>query len=208
MKIDLYTKNGQTAGTVELADDVFAVEPNEHAMHLSVVAYLANQRQGTHKSKTRAEVSGGGKKPWRQKGRGTARSGSSRSGVWVGGGSIHGPKPHSYEIKLPKKVKRLARKSAFSLRQAEKNLTVVEDFTLTEVKTKTMYDVLKSLNLTDKKTLVLLPNYDVNIYLSTRNIPNVSIFPADKISTYHILSHRKLLLFQGAVEVIENQFKN
>lgn len=124
MKIDLYTKDGQTNGQIELQDDVFAIEPNEHAMHLSVVAYLANQRQGTHKSKTRSEISGGGKKPWRQKGRGTARSGSSRSGVWVGGGSIHGPKPHSYEIKLPKKVKRLARKSALSLRQADRKSVV------------------------------------------------------------------------------------
>lgn len=208
MKIDLYTKDGQTNGQIELQDDVFAIEPNEHAMHLSVVAYLANQRQGTHKSKTRSEISGGGKKPWRQKGRGTARSGSSRSGVWVGGGSIHGPKPHSYEIKLPKKVKRLARKSALSLRQAEQNLMVVDDFSIESVKTKTMFDVLKNLKLNDQKTLVLMPRYDVNIYLSTRNIPNVSIFPADKISTYHILSHKKLLLFKGAVEVIENQFKN
>ncbi len=208
MQIDLYNRNGEQTGQVELRDDVFAIEPNENAMHLAVVAYLANRRQGTHKTKTRAEVSGGGKKPWRQKGRGTARAGSTRSPIWVGGGTIHGPQPHKYTKKLPKKLKRLARKSAFSLRCAENNVVVVEDFRLDEIKTKNMYDVLKNLKLADEKILILLPADDSTVYISSRNIPNVTVSPADKISTYHILSHKKLLLFKGAIEKIEGTFNN
>ena len=206
MLVDLYSKNGEQSGQIELRDDVFAIEPNEHAMHLDIVAYLANQRQGTRKTKTRAYVSGGGKKPWRQKGRGTARSGSSRSPVWVGGGTIHGPQPQDYNFKLPKKVKRLARKSALTLRAAENNLVVVEDFAFNEIKTKQMVEILKNIKLTGEKTLILIPESDSNLFLSTRNIDNVSISPADKISTYDILNHKKLLIFKGAIEAIHNEF--
>ncbi len=208
MLVDLYTKDGNISGQVELHDDVFAIEPNEHAMHQAVVVYLAHQRQGTRKTKTRAEVSGGGKKPWRQKGRGTARSGSSRSPVWVGGGTIHGPKPQEFTIKLPKKVKRLAKKSAFSLRLSENNLMVVDDFSLNEMKTKQMAGIIKNLKLENQKTLILLPADDVNIFMSGRNINNIYICPADKISAYDILSYKKLLLFKSAIEVIENAIKN
>ena len=208
MLVDLYTKEGNIEGQVELSDEVFAIEPNEHAMHQAVIVYLAHQRQGTAKTKTRAEVSGGGKKPWRQKGRGTARSGSSRSPVWVGGGTLHGPKPHEFNIKLPKKVKRLAKKSAFSLRCSESNLMVVNDFTFSEIKTKQMADVLKNLKLENQKTLVLVPGEDSNVFMSGRNIENIYICPADKISAYDILSYKKLLVFKGAIEVIENAIKN
>ena len=208
MFVDLYTKDGNVSGQVELKDEIFVVEPNEHAMHLAVVGYLANQRQGTAMTKTRGDVSGGGKKPWRQKGRGTARSGSSRSPIWVGGGTIHGPKPHKYTLKVPKKVKRLAKKSAFSLRLAENNLMVIEDFTFAEIKTKNMAEILKNLNLSTDKTLVLIPKEDENLFLSGRNIENIYISPVDKISTYDILSHKKLLLFKGALENIENLFSN
>ncbi|MFP4544377.1 MAG: 50S ribosomal protein L4 [Candidatus Kapaibacterium sp.] len=206
MQVDVYNKDGQQAGTIELNDGIFAIEPNENIMHQAVVAYLANKRQGTHKTKTRSEVSGGGKKPWRQKGRGTARAGSIRSPLWVGGGTIHGPKPHKYTKKMPVKMKRLARKSAFSLRANEKNLMVVEDFTLNEIKTKNMNEILKALKIEGEKTLILLPGQNANIYLSSRNIPNVTVNSADKISTYDILSHKKLLLFKGAIENLEKSF--
>ncbi|MFP4368326.1 MAG: 50S ribosomal protein L4 [Candidatus Kapaibacterium sp.] len=206
MQVDVYNKDGQQAGTIELNDGIFAIEPNENIMHQAVVAYLANKRQGTHKTKNRSEVSGGGKKPWRQKGRGTARAGSIRSPLWVGGGTIHGPKPHKYTKKMPVKMKRLARKSAFSLRANEKNLMVVEDFTLNEIKTKNMNEILKALKIEGEKTLILLPGQNANIYLSSRNIPNVTVNSADKISTYDILSHKKLLLFKGAIENLEKSF--
>lgn len=208
MLVDLYTKEGSVAGQVDLPDDVFAIEPNEHAMHQAVVVYLAHQRQGTAKTKPRSEVSGGGKKPWRQKGRGTARSGSSRSPVWVGGGTVHGPKPHEYNLKLPKKMKRLAKKSAFSLRCSENNLMVVEDFTFNEIKTKQFASILKNLKLENEKTLVLIPGEDNNVFMSGRNIEKIYICPADKISAYDVLSYKKLLLFKGAIEVIENAIKN
>lgn len=208
MQVDLYSKDGSVIGQVELPDSIFAVEPNEHAMHQAVVAYLAHQRQGNAKTKIRSEVSGGGKKPWRQKGRGTARSGSSRSPVWVGGGTIHGPKPHDYIYKLPKKVSRLARKSAYSLRVTENNLIVVDDFTFDAIKTKQMASVLEKLSIKNMKTLVLLPDANNNVYMSGRNIPNLTIQPADKISTYDILNHRKILVLKSAINKIENTFGN
>lgn len=207
MLVDLYNKDGEQIGKIELASEVFEIQPNEEAMHKSVVVYLAHQRQGTHKTKGRSEVSGGGKKPWRQKGRGTARAGSIRSPLWVGGGTIFGPQPHKYDIDIPKKVKRLAKKSALSLRAMENNLKVVENFTLEEIKTKEFATILKNLNLNEDKTLVLLPEYDKNIYLSSRNIPNVSVNEWDKISTYDILSHKKLLIFSSAVEKLNESLK-
>jgi len=208
MLVDVYTKDGQKSGQIELADDVFAIEPNEHAMHLAVVSYLANRRQGTRKTKIRSEVSGGGKKPWRQKGRGTARAGSTRSPLWVGGGTIHGPKPSIFEMKLPKKVKRLARKSAISLRAKESNLIVVEDFTMEQIKTKEMAQILKNLQLDARSTLMLLPDQNFNVYMSGRNIQRFTVGVADKISTYDILKHKKLVLFKGAIEPIVKTFNN
>lgn len=208
MLVDVYTKDGQKSGQIELADDVFAVEPNEHAMHLAVVSHLANRRQGTRKTKVRAEVSGGNKKPWRQKGRGTARSGSTRSPLWVGGGTIHGPKPSVFEMRLPRKVKKLARKSAISLRAKESNLIVLEDFTMGQIKTKEMAQILKNLQLNEKSTLMLLPGQDYNVYMSGRNIQRFTVGVADKVSTYDILKHKKLVLFKGAIEPIVKTFNN
>ena len=204
MLIDLYTKDGSKNGQLELSDEVFAVEPNEHAMHLAVVAYLAHQRQGTAKTKVRHEVRGGGKKPWRQKGRGTARAGSTRSPLWVHGGTIHGPKPRTYDIKLTKKMNRLAKRSALSVRTAENNLILVEDFQLDEIKTKLMVEVLKNLNLHGEKTLILVPDNMPELYLAARNIPKLAIREAAKISTYDILNYKKLLLFKSAVESLQN----
>lgn len=208
MQVDLYNKDGQIVGKTELPEDVFGIEPNENAMHQAVVVYLAHQRQGTRKTKTRAEVSGGGKKPWRQKGRGTARAGSTRSPIWVGGGTIHGPKPCKFELKINKKLSRLARKSAFSLRVAEENFIIVDDFVLDEIKTKQIAEIISNLKLKNEKTLILLPNVNTTIYMSARNINGITVYPADKVSTYQILSHKKLLLFKGSIETIENTFKN
>lgn len=208
MQVDLYTKDGQVTGKIELPDEVFAIEPNEHAMHMSVVTYLQHQRQGTRKTKTRAEVSGGGKKPWKQKGRGTARSGSSRSPVWVGGGTVHGPKPGIREIKITKNLSRLARKSAYSTRVQEQNLMVVDDFSFTEAKTRNFVQVLKSLKLNTEKTLVLMPEHNEVMRLSTRNIANLTATPADLVSTYDILSHKKLLVFKSSIDKIVNTFNN
>lgn len=211
MLVDVYNKDGQISGQVELKDEIFGIEPNEHSMHLAVVAYLANQRQGTHKTKTRKDVSGGGKKPWRQKGRGTARAGSIRSPLWVGGGTVHGPVPHDYDMKINKKIKKLARKSALSARLQENNILVVEDFDFDTVEsrlTNNMVQILKNLNLYGEKTLIMLPDFNYKLYLASRNIEKVSIYPADKVSTYDILNHKKLLIFKGAVSVIEKTLLN
>jgi len=206
MQIDVYTIGGQKSGSVELPDDIFNVEPHEHSMHLAVKVYLANQRQGTHKTKTRSEVSGGGRKPWKQKGRGTARSGSSRSPIWVGGGTIHGPKPHKYTLSLPKKVKRLARKSAFSLRVRENNLVVVEDFSFDVVKTKQMASAIKNLNLENEKILILLPNVDDNVILSARNIEKLNTMQAVNASAYDILNHKKIVLCKSSIQKVIETF--
>jgi len=205
MTVDVRTKDGAAAGTIELPESVFGVEPNEHAMYQAVRAYLAHRRQGTAKTKTRTEVRGGGKKPFKQKGTGGARRGSSRSPLNPGGGIIHGPVPHLYSVDLPIKVKRLARKSALALRAKESNLVVVEDFTLSAVKTKDMATILKALNI-NGKVLVLLPSVDQTIVKSARNIPGVTTFPADKISAYDVLSHGKLLIFKSAMQTLENSF--
>ncbi len=206
MQIDVYTIDGQKSGTMELPDDIFNVEPHEHAMHLAVKVYLANQRQGTHKTKTRTEVSGGGKKPWKQKGRGTARSGSSRSPIWVGGGTIHGPKPHKYTLGLPKKVKRLARKSVLSLRVKENNLMVVDDFSFDTIKTKRMAEVIKKLRIENEKTLLLLPVMDENVILSARNIAKFQTMQAENASAYDILNHKKIVLCKSSVQKVIETF--
>lgn len=208
MLVNVLNSAGQNAGQVELPDEVFGIEPHEHAMHLAVRVYLSNQRQGTHKTKTRTEVSGGGKKPWKQKGRGTARSGSNRSPVWVGGGTVHGPKPHLYKLDLPKKVRRLARKSAFSLRLQENSLFVVEDLAFNEIKTKQMVSVIKALNLDNQKTLFLVADSDKNVVSSARNLPLLTTTVADKVSTYDILNNKRLLISKSAIERIVKTFQN
>jgi large subunit ribosomal protein L4 len=208
MQIDLYTKDGNVSGQVELSDDVFAIEPNEHAIHLSIVTHLARKRQGTHKTKVRHEVSGGGRKPWKQKGRGTARAGSTRSPIWIGGGTIHGPKPHEYNLKLPKKMNRLGRKSALSLRAQENNLMVIDSLAFDTPKTKEFYSVLKKLNLNDTKVLVLVSDSDTNAYKSSRNIKGIKLTPSTEASTYDIMSHSKVLFVKDAVANLEEVLKN
>jgi len=208
MQLDLYTKDGNVSGKVDLSDDVFGIEPSEHAIHLSIVTHLAKKRQGTHKTKVRHEVSGGGRKPWKQKGRGTARAGSTRSPIWIGGGTIHGPKPHEYNLKLPKKLNRLGRKSALSLRAQENNVMVIDNLSFNEPKTKEFHSILKSLKLADSKVLVLTADNDNNAYKSSRNIKGIKLTPSTEASTYDIMSHTKILFVKDAVQKIEEVLKN
>lgn len=207
MKLEVYKTDGSKSGkSVELSDKIFGIEPNNHVMYLSVKAYLANQRQGTHKTKERNEVRGGGRKPWRQKGRGTARAGTTRSPIWIGGGTIFGPKPRNYRQKLNKKVSKLARMSALSVKAKSEQIFVVEDFNFEAPKTKELASILDALNLTGKKTLLLTNEAQNNVYKSGRNIPKVNVLEADKASTYDLLNNQILLLQKGAVEKIESTF--
>lgn len=206
MTVDVHTKDGTKSGSLELPASVFGIEPSEHAMYLAVRAYLAHRRQGTAKTKTRSEVRGGGKKPFKQKGTGGARRGSSRSPLLPGGGQIHGPVPHLYSLDIPIKVKRLARKSALTLRARENNVVIVDDFTMDTARTKDFSAMLTALKVNDSKVLVLLPGVSDTIVRSARNIPGVTTFPADKISAYDVLSHGKLLIFKSAISTLENSF--
>ncbi|MBZ0201206.1 MAG: 50S ribosomal protein L4 [Ignavibacteriaceae bacterium] len=207
MKLDVLKIDGSVSDeTIELADDIFAIEPNDHSIYLAVKAYLANQRQGTHKTKERAEVRGGGRKPWKQKGRGGARAGTTRSPLWVGGGTIFGPKPRDYRQYLSKKVKRLARKSALSYKVKDNQILVVEDFSFETPKTKEFASMLNSLKITGKKVLLLTNGKQDTIYKSGRNISKVNILEADKASTYHILNNQVLVLQKSAVDVIYKTF--
>jgi large subunit ribosomal protein L4 len=208
MELPVYTKEGNEAGrSIQVSDAIFAVEPNEHAVYLAVNAQLTNLRQGTRATKTRSEVSGGGKKPWKQKGRGTARSGSSRSPIWRGGGTTHGPKPQDFDFKLPVKVKRLARKSVLSSKAKDAEIKIVEDFNLELAKTKEVSIVLKSFGLTGNKTLLLLPEYDEKFWVASRNIKNLKVHIAQDASTYDLLHCQTLLIMESAIKKLEGAFK-
>jgi large subunit ribosomal protein L4 len=209
MELEVYRKDGTKTGEkVKLSDEIFGIEPSEHALYRAVRVYLDNQRQGTSRVKNRREVRGGGRKPFKQKHTGMARQGSSRSGVMVGGGSIFGPKPRDYSSKLPASLRRLARKSALSLKAKEGQIKVVEDFTFNAPKTKEMVTLLKALELDSAKTLLLIPKSDPNVVKSGRNIPRLAIAAADKASTYELVNNQILLLQKSAVEVLQNTFKN
>ena len=207
MTLDVLKIDGSKSGDkIDLSDSIFAIEPNDHAIYLSVKAFLANQRQGTSKSKERGEVRGGGKKPWKQKGRGGARAGTSRSPLWVGGGTIFGPRPRDYRQDLPKKVRRLARKSAFSYKAKDAQLLVVEDFNLDQPKTKDFSKILSALKVGGKKILLLTEVNNPNVYKAGRNIPKVKILEASKASTYDLLNNQVLILQKSAVKEIEKTF--
>ncbi len=209
MELEVYKKDGTLTGDkVKLAEDIFGVAPSQHAMYRAVRAYLDNQRQGTSDVKNRSEVRGGGKKPFKQKHTGMARQGSSRSPVLVGGGSIFGPEPRDYTTSLPSSMKRLARKSALSTKAKEAQIRIVEDFTFAGPKTKEMATILKALELSSTKTLLLTPKSDPNVVKSGRNIPTLAVLEADKASTYDILNNAMLLIQKSAVEVLQNTFKN
>jgi len=196
-------KGKDTGRKVKLSDSVFGIEPNKHAVYLDVKQYLANQRQGTHKAKERAEVAGSTRKIKKQKGTGTARAGSAKNPLFKGGGTVFGPRPRSYSFKLNKNLKRLARKSAFSLKVKESNLMVVEDFTFEAPSTKNFINVLKSLGLENKKSLFVLGDSNKNVYLSSRNLKASSVVTTSELSTYAILNAKSLVLLEGALDGIE-----
>lgn len=208
MKVDVYKIDGTPSGEqVELSDSVFAIEPNDHVVYLAVKTYLANQRQGTHKTKERSEVSGGGKKPWKQKGKGGARAGTTRSPLWVGGGTIFGPKPRDYRQKINKKVSVLARKSALSMKAKANQIIVVEDFNFDAPKTKEFVNILKALKVYGKKTLLLTSENLPNVFKSGRNIEKVFINIAEHASTYELLNNQQLLIQKSAVEKMQSILK-
>lgn len=204
-KVALYNMQGQQIGEVELSDSVFGVEVKPEVMHQVVVNYLANQRVGTASTKTRGEVRGGGRKPWRQKGTGRARHGSIRSPLWRKGGIVFGPKPRSYKYTLPKKLKRLALKSALSAKVRDNEIIVVDKLTMDVPKTKEMVKILTNLNA-NTKSLIVLDSPDINVVKSARNIPGVTTTTANTLNVYDILNHEKLIMTMDAVKRVEEVY--
>lgn len=204
MKIDVVDiKGNKTGRSIDLPDNIFAVEANEHAIYLDVKQHLANRRQGTSKSKERGEVAGSRKKIKKQKGTGTARAGDIKSPIFRGGGRIFGPKPRDYSSKLNKKVKSLARKSALSVKVGSGNLIVVEDFTFDAPKTKEFVNILNSLDLKNKKSLLITNAVDSSVYLSSRNVSNVNVAPATSLSTFEIMHANTVVLSEGSVDKLK-----
>ncbi|MCF6294980.1 MAG: 50S ribosomal protein L4 [Flavobacteriaceae bacterium] len=204
MKIAVLDINGKDTGRkADLSKNVYAIEPNNHAVYLDVKQYLANQRQGTHKAKERAEIVGSTRKIKKQKGTGTARAGSIKSGIFRGGGRMFGPRPRNYSFKLNKNVKRLARKSALSIKASEKAITVLEDFSFDAPKTKEFTAILKALNLENKKSLFVLGGSNNNVYLSSRNLKRAEVIINSELSTYKILNANQLILVESSLEEIE-----
>lgn len=205
MKVAVLDINGKDTGRkAELSNEVFAIEPNNHAVYLDVKQYLANQRQGTHKSKERSEIAGSTRKIKKQKGTGTARAGSIKSGVFKGGGRMFGPRPRNYSFKLNKNLKRLARKSALSIKANEKAIVVLEDFNFDAPKTKNFTAVLKALDLENKKSLFVLGGSNNNVYLSSRNLKGSEVVTNSELNTYKILNANQVVLLEGALEGIES----
>ncbi len=203
--INVLDMTGKKVGTVDLAESVFAVEPNEAVMHQMVVSYLANQRQGTQSALTRSEVSGGGKKPWRQKGTGRARQGSTRAPQWTHGGIVFAPKPRSYSFSVNKKVKRLAMKSALSAKAAESEIIVLDAIKLDEYKTKVIAEMLTAIGV-DKKALIVLPEVDRKVIKSANNIKGVKTAQVNELNVYDILNADKLVIVKDAVSKIEEVY--
>jgi large subunit ribosomal protein L4 len=200
----LNSKGEDTGRKVKLDESIFNIEPNDHAIYLDVKQYLANQRQGTHKSKERSEVAGSSRKIKKQKGTGTARAGNIKSPLFRGGGRVFGPKPRDYSFKLNKKLKVLARKSALTYKAKEGGIAVVEPFTFESPKTKEYLKVLTSLAVDKKKTLLILPDVDKNVVLSCRNIKSAKVITADSVNTYDVLNYDQLLISEKSLEKIEN----
>ncbi|WP_432709501.1 50S ribosomal protein L4 [Pedobacter sp.] len=196
----------ETGATVQLPESVFGITPVDHAIYLDVKQYLANQRQGTHKSKQRNEIAGSTRKLYKQKGTGGARAGSIKSPLFNGGGRVFGPQPRDYSFKLNKKLKSLARKSALSYKAQDNNVVVLEDFTFDSIKTKNYLSLVNALNLTDTKTLLVLPSQNNNIYLSSRNLKKAKVITADQLNTYDVLNCGTILLTADSVKTIEEAF--
>ena len=208
MELEVLKKDGSNTGAkVKLPPHVFAQEPNHHAVYLAVKAQNANSRQGTASSKTRSMVRGGGKKPFKQKGRGAARAGTNNSPLWVGGGRVFGPHPRDYGLNISKKVKTLARLSVFSDRAKNKKITVVEDFKIESQRTKEMFSILKALGLGTEKTLLLLPDYDSTVVRASKNLQKLNIRVATSESTYDLLNCERLLIQQSALKKLSEAFK-
>jgi large subunit ribosomal protein L4 len=208
MKVAVLDIKGKDTGRkVELSDDVFKIEPNEHAIYLDVKQYLAHQRQGTHKSKERSEIAGSTRKIKKQKGTGTARAGSIKSPIFRGGGRIFGPRPKDYTQKLNKNVKRLARKSALSLKSQDNAIVVLEDFSFDQPRTRDFVGVLKALGLEDKKSLFVLGDTNNNVYLSSRNLERSEVVTNTELSTYKIMNAQSVVFLEGALEGIQSNLK-
>ncbi|ASS94490.1 MULTISPECIES: 50S ribosomal protein L4 [Bacillaceae] len=201
-KVTLFNQTGSQVGDIELNESIFGIEPNNHVLFEAIIMQRASLRQGTHKVKNRSEVAGGGRKPWKQKGTGRARQGSIRSPQWRGGGVVFGPTPRSYAYKLPKKVRRLAIKSALSAKALEENILVLESLSFEAPKTKEFVAVLKNLSV-DTKTLVVTDGLDEKVALSARNIPGVTVVEAVGLNVLDVVSHNKLILTKSAVEKVE-----
>jgi large subunit ribosomal protein L4 len=204
----LNTSGKETGRKVDLNDSIFGIEPNDHAIYLDTKQFLANQRQGTHKSKERGEVAGSTRKIKKQKGTGTARAGNIRNPLFRGGGRVFGPKPRFYGFKLNKKVKQLARKSALSYKASTNNIIVLEDFSFETPKTKEIIKMGNILNITNKKSVFVLPEQNNNIYLSSRNVQGVEVIIASELSTYKIMKASTLILVESAVDVLQATFEN
>ena len=202
--VSVYNIEGKEGGSIELNDAVFGVEVNEHLVHMAVVNQLANNRQGTQSAKTRSEVSGGGRKPWRQKGTGHARQGSTRAPQWTGGGIVFAPKPRDYSFKMNKKEKRIALLSALSSKVAESKIVVLDEFKLDEIKTKKFVEVMNNLKV--ENALVVLEGENKNVVLSGRNIPSVKVTATNEINTYDVLKYTTLVVTKAAVEKLEEVY--
>lgn len=202
--VAVYNMEGKEVGTIELNDAVFGAKINEHLVHMAIVQQLANNRQGTQKAKTRSEVSGGGRKPWRQKGTGHARQGSTRSPQWKGGGVVFAPTPRDYSFKLNKKEKRAALKSALTNKVQENNLLVLDELKFDEIKTKNFVNVMKNLNV--EKGLVVIADNNQNVVMSARNVADVNTTPVNSISVYEVMKAKKLVLTKDAVAKIEEVY--
>ncbi len=206
MKVDILNIEGKSTGrSAELPENIFGITPNEHSIYLAIKAYHANQRQGTHKSKERAEIAGSTRKLKRQKGTGTARAGSIKSPVFRGGGRVFGPRPRSYEIRLNKKIKRLARYSALSQKCLTGSVTVVEDISFDAPKTSTLTGIFKNLGVSTDKNMLVIGKHDNNVYLSGRNIAKTNVVTADCLNTYEILNCKNLILTESSIKAIAEQ---
>ena len=206
MQLDIINAKGEKTGrTVELPEEIFGIEPNDHVLYLAAKQYMGAQRQGTHKVKTRSEVQGSSKKLHKQKGTGGARKGNLRSPIYKGGGTIFGPKPHKYDIKLNRKVKDLAKMSALAYKAKENNIVILEDLVMDVPKTKTFTGVLKSLNIGSKKALFVVPEYNDNFYLSLRNVPGVNGTVISDMNTYDILNANVLVLSESAAKLFSEE---
>jgi len=205
MEIKVINKEGKEVGkSIELKDSIFNIEPNDHAIYLDVKQYMANNRQGTHKAKERGEIKGSTRKIKKQKGTGTARAGSIKSPIFRGGGRVFGPRPRDYSFKLNKKLKKLARKSALSYKAKNNEIIVVQDFTFDQVKTSEFIKFENNLKINNKKSLLILKNENINLYLSSRNIKNSKVITANELNTYDILKYNNLVFFEGSIDIVNS----